>query len=422
MVSAILLPFGVINESRAECKYNYQSDAFYDENGKHCGTCGTGCSWVIENEVLKITGTGENIATGPARSSGYWYDSVTYNSYLGHNAVNAPWSKYASEFASVDIKGITTIAGDSFKGLTNIKQVTFDDTLTNIGYGALSNTGLTSITLPKNLVSTPDGIFGYATQGRSEITEIIVPDDITEEYFLKIYKGFAGNVPNLATIKCQGTSGDTTNCQNIISKAISRPVGSCYSNSYGNYFQKAGHYCLNINPEFIAIPECPANCYSCDSEGKCTTCLHGKLNKEGSCIEQSACNSDEGYLIDTASASCRMLPGCDTFENGKCTTCIDDYLTNSDGTCTPVADCKNGLHAEDGACVANDDVNCNTQEGNKCTECKGGYLEQSGACVTSCGAGYKQMENWCNRIRYTPAEAAPLLNDDNNTVTITFRK
>ncbi len=39
-------------------------------------------------------------------------------------------------------------------------------------------------------------------------------------------------------------------------------------------------------------------------------------------------------------------------------------------------------------------------------------------CCSSC----KDMGGWCNRIRYTPAEAAPLLNDDDNFVILTFKK
>jgi hypothetical protein len=40
-------------------------------------------------------------------------------------------------------------------------------------------------------------------------------------------------------------------------------------------------------------------------------------------------------------------------------------------------------------------------------------------CCSSC----KDMGGWCNRIRYTPAEAAQVLKDDNtNEVTITFKK
>ncbi len=58
-------------------------------------------------------------------------------------------------------------------------------------------------------------------------------------------------------------------------------------------------------------------------------------------------------------------------------------------------------------------------------DCGSGYLGKEGRCIDAslgCGAGYRQFENFCNRIRYTPAEAAPLLNDNNNTVTITFKK
>ena len=42
---------------------------------------------------------------------------------------------------------------------------------------------------------------------------------------------------------------------------------------------------------------------------------------------------------------------------------------------------------------------------------------------TCCADVCKDMGGWCNRIRYTPAEAAQVLHDDNtNEVTITFRK
>ena len=60
------------------------------------------------------------------------------------------------------------------------------------------------------------------------------------------------------------------------------------------------------------------------------------------------------------------------------------------------------------------------------SDCGAGYLGKDGRCIDSalgCGVGYRQFENWCNRIRYTPAEAAKVLKDDNNnSVTITFKK
>ena len=59
------------------------------------------------------------------------------------------------------------------------------------------------------------------------------------------------------------------------------------------------------------------------------------------------------------------------------------------------------------------------------SDCGAGYLGKDGRCIDAslgCGAGYRQIENWCNRIQYTPAEAAPLLKDDDNFVILTFKK
>ena len=65
-------------------------------------------------------------------------------------------------------------------------------------------------------------------------------------------------------------------------------------------------------------------------------------------------------------------------------------------------------------------------EDSKCSKCKNGYLEKEGKCIDSvlgCGENYKDMGGWCNRIRYTPAEAAKVLKNDNtNEIVITFKK
>ena len=57
--------------------------------------------------------------------------------------------------------------------------------------------------------------------------------------------------------------------------------------------------------------------------------------------------------------------------------------------------------------------------------CGKGYLGKEGKCINSalgCGTNYKDMGGFCNRVRYTPAEAAEIAKDDGNVVTITFRK
>ncbi len=79
----------------------------------------------------------------------------------------------------------------------------------------------------------------------------------------------------------------------------------------------------------------------------------------------------------------------------KCQSCKSDYVYSKSGT----------------GCVS---------------DCGAGYLGKEGRCIDSalgCGENYRDMGGFCNRIQYTPAEAAKVLRNDNtNEVTITFRK
>jgi hypothetical protein len=61
-------------------------------------------------------------------------------------------------------------------------------------------------------------------------------------------------------------------------------------------------------------------------------------------------------------------------------------------------------------------------------QCDGGYYWSGKGCRNKkkgikCDENWKQNEDFCNRIQYTPAEAAEVLTDDNNnSVVITFKK
>ena len=58
-------------------------------------------------------------------------------------------------------------------------------------------------------------------------------------------------------------------------------------------------------------------------------------------------------------------------------------------------------------------------------DCGKGYLGKENECINEalgCGENYRNMGGFCNRIRYTPAEAAKVAKDDGNVVTITFKK
>lgn len=63
------------------------------------------------------------------------------------------------------------------------------------------------------------------------------------------------------------------------------------------------------------------------------------------------------------------------------------------------------------------------------TQCTGSSYYWSGKSCNNkkngivCADGFKRNEDFCNRVRYTPAEAAAVANDDNtNVVTLTFKK
>ena len=59
--------------------------------------------------------------------------------------------------------------------------------------------------------------------------------------------------------------------------------------------------------------------------------------------------------------------------------------------------------------------------GNEVTE-NCASADSNGVC-TKCKDGFDDIDGYCNKIRWTPAEAAKVLRDDNtNEVTITFKK
>ena len=60
------------------------------------------------------------------------------------------------------------------------------------------------------------------------------------------------------------------------------------------------------------------------------------------------------------------------------------------------------------------------------TQCTGNYYWSGSSCNNKkngikCAENWKQIETWCNRIRYTPAEAAEVLKDTDNEIIMTFK-
>lgn len=111
--------------------------------------------------------------------------SATYrlysNGYLliqgkGEVKVTDSFSNKNSEIKKATVaSGITRIDRYSFHGCENMKSISLPNTLTSIGRGAFSDTGLTSIKLPYGLKILEGSAF-Y----RNKFTSVEIPDSVTE--------------------------------------------------------------------------------------------------------------------------------------------------------------------------------------------------------------------------------------------------
>lgn len=96
-----------------------------------------------------------------------------------------------------------------------------------------------------------------------------------------------------------------------------------------------------------------------------------------------------------------------------CKKALSKYLPNEDfaeGTCEKY--CFSGENfetANESQCIGENYY----WSGTSCNNKKNGI---------KCALNWKRNEDFCNRIRYTPAEAAQWLKDDDNTVVLTFKK
>lgn len=220
--------------------------------------------------------------------------------------------------------------------------------------------------------------------------------------------------------------------------------GSCVANGSAmiNGYDAAGHL-QNVSA------------YNC-VYGNCTQTIYydaaNRMNYQcsnGTCISdangRTITSYNNGIRTDTNTycegSSCstwkKKVYGYDAAGNW---TSLTQY-TCSDGVCTPKEQCDivnyqstNCRTCSSGGCTATafeDNIppavpanNLTNQTLSATPFCS----EGCGSCDTdrnckTCNDGYKKIENWCNRVRYTPAEAAKYLTDDNNNVvTLTFRK
>lgn len=119
------------------------------------GTCGENASWMLEDGVLTISGT------GPMENYGEY---------------SPPWQDHLADIAQVVIQtGITSVGEYAFRNSTNLKQVSIPDSVDAIGQEAFRSCyGLEEISIPESVIQ-----IAYATFADcSGLAEVKLPDTV----------------------------------------------------------------------------------------------------------------------------------------------------------------------------------------------------------------------------------------------------
>lgn len=126
------------------------------------GTCGDDLTWVLENSVLTISGTGK-------------MDDYNFETIHGRSQ---PWGMYIYQIKSVVIEnGVTSIGNHAFKGCSNLTKVTVPGSVESIGTGAFYEcTALTDVSIANGVKSIGD----HAFKGCNKLVSITLPDSVEQ--------------------------------------------------------------------------------------------------------------------------------------------------------------------------------------------------------------------------------------------------
>ena len=263
----------------------------------------------------------------------------------------------------------------------------------------------------------------YTDENGSTVEGIICADSGCPKGYAKTEDGRCKTLENTEGCNYVWAKGDRVYCGSCESGYGKTPFGECKPCNPG---------CKNGCSQ-NDYTSCNGGCKAGYTGNGCETCTGGKFYQDGECVSSCA----EGYY-QTGTKCVKNPDGCASYNysTGSCSDCSGgSYLDGADckanpkgcdsynGTSCDV--CSDGYYSDSGICKANP-TGCTDYSGTYCYSCSSGYLEKDGACIPAsngCGAGYKDMGGFCNRVQWTPAEAAAVLTDDNNnSVTITFKK
>ena len=139
----------------------------------------------------------------------------------------------------------------------------------------------------------------------------------------------------------------------------------------------------------------------------------------------SVCIVGTKVLNSANEFSSTQVPGCSASNRSACGSCGDGYVMPGRGC---VSECENGYTAntETKQCVRDsapaDSSTPSADAQPTAASCANdGKVLKGNACVSSCGESFRLNDGECDRIRYTPAEAAQYLKDTDNEIIMTFK-
>jgi len=123
------------------------------------GSAGANLTWTLDAStgLLSISGT------GPMDEWRAWIPTDTPGQ--ARMSPYAPWHRHRESIRSVHIaEGVTTIGSNAFLELGNITAVNIPASVTHIGGGAFSESGITSITIPSTVKRISEGAFNRCSR------------------------------------------------------------------------------------------------------------------------------------------------------------------------------------------------------------------------------------------------------------------
>ena len=131
---------------------------------------------------IDLKADAEEVTSGSCGAGVTWeYDGVDTLTISGNGAMNSftgatPWNHLKEKVSKVVIEeGVTSVGWGSFKGFSNVTDVTLSNTVTTIGNAAFSGTNLSEIDIPSSVTT----IDYYAFENNPNLTSLTIPENVT---------------------------------------------------------------------------------------------------------------------------------------------------------------------------------------------------------------------------------------------------